>query len=132
MRPSRTLTMPLLALTLVVVGSACSSSSKSSTTATTSATTAAPVTTAAAATNSVTIKNFEFKPNPGTVAAGATVTVKNSDTTTHTFTSDDKTSFDTKRISPGASATFVAPTKAGTYKYHCAIHQSMTATLVVQ
>ena len=61
--------------------------------------------------------------------AGATVTVMNTDTTTHTVAADDK-SFDTGDIAAGASKTFVAP-KAGTYPFHCNIHNYMKGTLTV-
>jgi plastocyanin len=65
---------------------------------------------------------------PITVQAGSTVTVMNTDTTTHTVAADDK-SFDTGDIAPGTSKTFVAP-KAGTYKFHCNVHNYMQGSLV--
>lgn len=73
-----------------------------------------------------------YTPNPLTVAPGATVTVKNSDTlAAHTVTSDDGTSFDTGSIAAGQSDTFTAPTTAGDYPYHCALHPTMKGTLRV-
>ncbi|MEO7428838.1 MAG: cupredoxin domain-containing protein [Acidimicrobiales bacterium] len=64
------------------------------------------------------------------VASGAAVTFENEGKATHTMTADDG-SFDTDRVSPGATATVTAPTKAGSYAFHCKIHPSMTATLTV-
>jgi plastocyanin len=84
----------------------------------------------AAVPNTVTIKGFAFSPNPITVKSGVTITVRNQDDTDHTMTSDDKTSFDTKHVAGGASATFVAPAP-GTYTFHCNIHQFMKAKLIV-
>ena len=80
--------------------------------------------------DAVTIQNFAFGPGTITVAAGSTVTWTNSDSTTHTVTADDG-SFDSKQLAAGStfSQTF---TKAGTYAYHCAIHTSMTGTIVVK
>lgn len=77
----------------------------------------------------VLIKNFAFSPTHLTVAPGATVTVKNLDSSTHTLTANDG-SFDTGSIEPGHSATFRAP-QAGTHPFHCAFHQFMTGTLTV-
>jgi plastocyanin len=132
------LTRACLVLSLVVVVAGCGGSSKSSSSApaTTAAPagTSAPTTTAAAvagAPGTVTIKDFTFKPSPLTAKAGATVTIKNTDSVDHTVTSDDKKSFDTKHVAGGGSATFTAPAAAGTYSYHCNIHQFMTGKLIV-
>jgi plastocyanin len=83
---------------------------------------------ATGAPDTITIKNFMFGA-PITVKAGATVTVMNADSTTHTVAADGK-SFDTGEIQAGKSATFVAP-KAGVYKFHCNIHNYMMGTLTV-
>jgi plastocyanin len=109
-------------------GSSSSSSSKADTTSPsdTSAQTTSPSGPADAAT--ITIKTFKFG-DPITVKAGATVTVKNADMTTHTVLADDK-SFDTGDIAGGSDATFVAP-NAGTYEFHCNIHNYMRGTLNV-
>jgi plastocyanin len=78
----------------------------------------------------ITIKDFAFTTK--TVTAGATVTVHNNGPSQHTVTSDDGTSFDVT-VDSGKDATFTAPAKAGTYKFHCNIHPSlMKATLTVQ
>jgi plastocyanin len=64
------------------------------------------------------------------VKAGATVTVHNADDTAHTVTAADG-SFDTNPIFAGTSKTFVAPSKPGTYKFHCNIHANMQGMLIV-
>ena len=72
---------------------------------------------------------MSFSPTSLTVTAGTTVTWKNNDNTTHTATADDG-SFDSGNIAPGASFshTFSA---AGTIAYHCSIHTTMKAKVVV-
>ena len=79
--------------------------------------------------STITIKAFKF--TGATVKAGATVTVKNDDTTTHTVKAD-AAGFDTGDIEAGKSATFTAPATAGSYPFHCNIHQFMKGTLIVQ
>ena len=54
----------------------------------------------------------------------------NRDSVTHTLTSTDHR-FGTGDMPAGATATLVAPTKAGVYAYQCTIHMFMTGTLVV-
>lgn len=83
--------------------------------------------------NQLTISNYAFSPQSLTVAAGSTVKVTNNDSTTHTITSDDKgASFNIPSIPSGSSASFTAPSKPGTYTFHCNIHKTMTGTLIVQ
>src|SRR3954453_5757407 len=88
----------------------------------------APV--ASAADSSVDIAGFAFSPQSVTVKVGDTVTWANADAQTHTATADDGT-FDTGSIS-GNTSKSVTVTKAGTFAYHCKIHPTMTATLVVE
>jgi plastocyanin len=78
----------------------------------------------------VTIAGFAFSPTPLNVTAGTTVTWTNQDNTTHTATSDDGKTFDCKPISSGTSMSFTFTTP-GTYDYHCAIHPTMKARIVV-
>ena len=68
----------------------------------------------------VSIKNFQYSPNPITVQAGAKVTVTN-----------DDGSFDTGDLDGGASGT-ITIAKPGTYGYFCDIHNYMTGTLEVR
>jgi plastocyanin len=79
----------------------------------------------------VTIQNFAFSAGT-TVKAGATVTVDNKDSTTHTVTSDTAGQFDTGNIDGGSTKTFTAPSTPGSYPFHCNIHQTtMKSTLTV-
>jgi plastocyanin len=123
-----------LVLSAAVIAAGCGSSSSAgskSTSPTTVGSSASPTTMAAptGAPNTITIKNFMFG-TPITVKAGTTVTVMNTDPTTHTVAADDGSSFNTGDIPAGKSATFTAP-KAGTYKFHCNIHNYMMGTLTV-
>jgi plastocyanin len=108
------LVVAMLALGLSLA--ACSSSSKSGSSGSGSAV--------------ITMQNTSFKV-AGPVKAGATVNIKNNDSFTHTVTSDDGSSFNVS-VDGGKSATITAPSKAGTYKFHCNIHSNMHATLTVQ
>lgn len=77
----------------------------------------------------VTIMDFSFTPATLTVPAGTTVTWTNGGERTHTVTADDG-SFDSGAIASGSTFQHAFATP-GTYGYHCAIHGSMKATIVV-
>jgi plastocyanin len=77
----------------------------------------------------ITIKDYKYSGDT-TVAPGAEVTVTNDDSEAHTVTADSGSAFDVK-VDPGASATFTAPSKPGTYAYHCTYHSNMHGTLRV-
>ena len=111
----RRLVILLLAGLLAVGLAACGSSSKSS---------SSSGSTGAA---EITIQNLAFTAKP--VKAGATVTVKNMDGTTHTVTAD-KGGFNVT-VPGGGTATFTAPAAAGSYAFHCNIHSFMHGTLTV-
>jgi plastocyanin len=75
------------------------------------------------------IENFAFDPKQLTAKVGEAVTWKNDDSTTHTVTADDG-SFDSANLA--SDTTFSKKfDKPGTFKYHCSLHSSMTATVVV-
>jgi plastocyanin len=96
---------------------ACGSSSKSS-----------GSTTPASSTAQITIDDaFKFHVTP--VAAGSTVTVKNDSSSQHTVT-QDASGFNVT-IDAGKTATFKAPATAGSYPFHCNIHNFMKGTLTV-
>lgn len=78
----------------------------------------------------VTISGFSFNPQSLQVAKGATVTWTNNDSTEHTVTSDDNL-FDGGLLASGATFSYTF-NQAGTFNYHCKIHPSMTAKVVVQ
>jgi plastocyanin len=85
---------------------------------------------ALAASHQVGIAGFSFSPKSLTINVGDTVTWDNSDVQHHTATADDG-SFDTGPISSGTPKSVTFST-AGTFAYHCNIHPTMTATLVVK
>jgi plastocyanin len=76
----------------------------------------------------ITIKDFIFT-TPASVSPGATVTVHNMDGLAHTVTADGG-DFDSP--APAGTSSFTAPTKPGSYPFHCSIHPEMHGTLVVK
>jgi plastocyanin len=77
----------------------------------------------------VTIKGFAFDPASVTVKVGTSVTWTNEDSAPHTISSD-KGDWDSGRLAQGGTYTHKFD-QAGTYAYHCAVHPSMTGTVVV-
>ena len=80
---------------------------------------------------SITISNFMFGPMSMTVPPGATISVTNKDSATHTLTASGPGGFNTGNISHNQTKTFRAPMKPGTYQYICNIHQYMMGTIKV-
>jgi hypothetical protein len=78
----------------------------------------------------VSIQNYAFSPQTLTVAPGTTVSWTNEDSVNHVVTSDTGAWPDSGSLATNQtfSHTF---TKAGTYPYHCALHPSMTAKVIV-
>lgn len=89
--------------------------------------------TEAEATKRMGIRNFEYVPNPRTVAPGETVQVGNLDgyrnDIPHSVTSDDGL-FDTG-VYVCCVRSFVAPAAPGSYDFFCEVHPFMSGTLVV-
>jgi plastocyanin len=83
----------------------------------------------AASTAGLVIVDFGFEPETLDVEAGATIEVVNEDAVTHTVTAEDG-SFDVRLAGGGDRATFTVD-DAGSYPFACAIHPSMTGTIVV-
>ncbi len=131
MRVSRAGAMAAVVVLSLGVG-ACgkSSTSASSSTPTTAAAAAGATTTpgAAAKAGAINIHSFMFQPNPTTAKVGDTITVTNQDGTDHSLTATDG-SFDTGVFSSGSKT--ITLTKAGTFTYHCKIHNFMTGTITV-
>jgi plastocyanin len=130
--------LPAAALSAVLITTACSGSSSPASSSspaapTTSAVAAGPAgSTSRAAAHSavdITIKSFAFSVS-GPASAGSTVKVTNNDSTAHTVTADNGGGFDVT-VQPGKTATFTAPAKAGSYKFHCSFHSNMHGTLAV-
>jgi plastocyanin len=106
----------LCAVALVACGSSGSSSGSSSSSGGSSGST-------------ITISDFSYS-TPDSVSPGATVTVDNKDSTAHTVTADSGNAFDDSANS--GTSTFTAPTKPGSYPFHCNFHPEMHGTLVVK
>jgi plastocyanin len=79
--------------------------------------------------NEVWIQNMAFNPSTITVAANTTIKWTNKDSNTHTATSNTSV-FNSGNLSKDGTFSFNFTT-AGTFAYHCAIHSSMTATVIV-
>jgi amicyanin len=86
-----------------------------------------------AQTSAVTINNFAFSPDNITVKAGATVTWTNDDNVPHQIVADaaDQTDFKSDVLYTGQAYSYTF-NKAGKFGYHCQIHPSMKATVIVQ
>jgi plastocyanin len=106
----------LAVVALALVLAACSSSSKSGSGG------------SGSGSAQITVQDFQFTTK--SVTAGTTVTVHNNGPSTHSVTADAG-GFDVT-IDSGKDATFTAPSKAGTYKFHCKFHSQMHGTLTVQ
>jgi plastocyanin len=84
----------------------------------------------------VTMQNFAFSPASITVPKGTTVTWVNQDTSDHKIVNDAQGSiaqgalFTSNSLPKGASYSFKFD-NPGTYPYHCSIHPSMKATVIV-
>jgi len=83
-----------------------------------------------AATAAIDIKDFQFSPATVTVNLGDTVKWTNRGSSTHTSTSDTG-AWNSGNLSPGQSFSRVFSAE-GTFKFHCAIHTSMTGSVVVR
>jgi plastocyanin len=71
-----------------------------------------------------------FSPKPIQITAGSTVTWANTTAVPHTATSDSG-AWGTGTIAPGTTSSAIAFPTAGTFTYHCAIHPSMTGSVIV-
>lgn len=71
-----------------------------------------------------------YSPDDLTVAVGTTVTWMNTDSVSHTSTSDGS-GWNSGTIAPGAQFSFAFQT-SGTFAYHCAIHPGMVGTVIVR
>jgi plastocyanin len=128
---TRSVLVGLCAVALVACGPSGSSSSSSSTAESSSSSSSSASASSSDAGNAaatITISGFQFS-TPDSVSPGATITVDNKDGTEHTVTSDDGSSFDDS--ASDGTTTFTAPTKPGSYPFHCTLHPQMHGTLVV-
>jgi plastocyanin len=103
------------------------------------ASSAAPATSAPAAggggaSATIDISGFAFATTALEVTKGATVTWSNKDNTTHTVSSGTPPTKDGKFDGqvPAGGTFKVTFTDAGTFRYFCSIHNSMTGTITVK
>ena len=80
---------------------------------------------------SVTIAGMQFQPATIRVKAGEEVTWNNTAAMPHTVTGREDGKLSSARLNQGSmfSHTFEQP---GTYTYYCALHPSMTGTVIVE
>jgi plastocyanin len=76
------------------------------------------------------IDNYRYAV-PASVSPGEKVSVMNMDGETHTVTADSGGAFD-DLATANTITTFVAPSKPGSYPFHCAFHANMHGVLVVK
>jgi len=131
------LVIAVAVLTLGAAGCGSSDKKSSSTTSTTSpaasgTTAAGPTSTAASGgSDSITIQNFKFSPEPLSVNQGSKVTVAIlDDGVPHSVTADDG-SFDTGIFMKSNGPKTITVSKGGTIKYHCQVHSFMKGTISV-
>jgi plastocyanin len=74
--------------------------------------------------------NRAYVPGELDIAVGTTVIWMNTDSTSHTSTSN-AAGWDSGIVAPGGQFSF-AFQNAGTFPYHCAIHPGMVGTVVVR
>jgi plastocyanin len=76
------------------------------------------------------IESFAFTPATLTVSVGTTITWTNKDGVAHTVTSDDLT-LNSGLMETGGIYSHQFNT-AGTFNYHCTVHPTMLAKVIVQ
>ena len=79
--------------------------------------------------NQVFIQGMAFNPSSVTVSVNTSITWINKDAVNHTVTSDTGL-FDSGTLATNGTYSYNFTT-AGTYSYHCKVHPSMTATIIV-
>jgi plastocyanin len=82
-----------------------------------------------AAKGAVRIADFAFTPDSRSAKVGDSVKWTNEDGATHRVTADDG-AFDSGNLAAGKAFSFTFD-KAGTFAYHCNVHQSMKGTVTV-
>jgi plastocyanin len=110
-----------LIITIVVCG--CTSNSETSTTTTT-----------IHGVYSIEIRNFAFNPVQLTIPVGTMVTWTNYDSASHTVTPDNANTpngFGSAQLGQGQTYSFNF-TQPGDFAYHCGVHPSMKAKVIVQ
>lgn len=87
--------------------------------------TASPIST------TISMAGMAFSPSAVSVSKGTVVRWTNNDSSPHTATSDDGTTFNSGNMSAGSSYSYTTNT-TGTFPYHCLVHGTMmSGTLTV-
>ena len=85
--------------------------------------------------NEIVIQGMAFSPVNKTISVGTTIKWTNKDSMTHTVTSGTTGApsglFDPGNLGSNGVFSFTL-SQAGTFKYYCKIHSSMTGTITVQ
>lgn len=79
----------------------------------------------------VIIQGFKFSPEALTVKKGTTVTWMNEDSAPHTIASDSGKELDSPSFGKGETYSHTFDS-VGKYDYHCGLHPSMKATIIVE
>ena len=79
----------------------------------------------------VEITGFAFSPQELTIKTGETVTWINKDSVKHTITSDSGSELSSEMLSNSQTYSHIFNTK-GAFNYHCSLHSSMTAKIIVE
>jgi plastocyanin len=120
----------LIALSLLAgCGSSAKSASPPPVTSSVTASDGAAGSSAPASAPMIHIDNFKYTV-PASVAPGEKVSVMNMDGEAHTVTSDSGAFGD--MAGAGTITTFTAPSKPGSYPFHCNFHANMHGVLVVK
>ena len=120
----------LIALSLLLVLTGCGTTTPVATPTPVVTPPATPTVTPTSSSATVEISGFAFVPSTLTVSTGTRVTWTNKDSVTHTVTSNDNL-FNSGNLATNATFQFSFNQK-GTFQYHCSIHPSMTAKVIVE
>ena len=82
-------------------------------------------------TKNIEITNNAFFPDTLTIKVGETIVWTNKDSAKHTVTSDTGAELSSQMLSTGNTFSHTFNT-AGTFAYHCEVHPSMKATIIVE
>jgi plastocyanin len=129
LRPTRKAVVSCVCAVALGTLTACGPTGSSTGAVSNSSASAAGPATATSSAPVITIKDFGFT-TPSSVGPGAKVSVNNMDTVAHTVTADSGNAFDNP--APPGNSSFTAPTKPGSYPFHCNIHPEMHGILVVK
>lgn len=141
------------AVVLLLAGGLAAGSCGGSSSSPMGSTTPSGVTAGGTAAVSVTIignnGSMSFSPDPVKVRVGQSITWKNGDAIVHQVIQDSGgdmggggggyyggggsagTGFDMGQLAPGTTSPSITFTTAGTVRYHCAIHPTMTGTITI-